>query len=64
MLGASAVLLVVLGLGLLRGSWGRRRALKDRVVDLERENTELRSKAHLAATVGTQEPRATSDGPR
>jgi len=62
-LGALAVLLVVLGLGLLRGSWGRRRALKHRVVDLERENTELRSKAHLATTVRTQEPRATGDVP-
>jgi uncharacterized integral membrane protein len=43
-LGALAVLFVVLGIGMSRGSLGRRRALKHRVSDLERENTELRSR--------------------
>jgi hypothetical protein len=43
-LGGFAVLFLVLGLGLSRGSWGRRRALRQRVSDLERENDELRSK--------------------
>jgi hypothetical protein len=43
-LGGFAVLFLVLGLGLSRGSWGRRRALRHRVSDLERENDELRSR--------------------
>ena len=43
-LGALAVLFVVLGIGMSRGSLGRRRALKHRVSDLESENTELRSR--------------------
>ncbi len=43
-LGALAVLFVVLGIGMSRGSLGRRRALKHRMSDLERENTELRSR--------------------
>ena len=43
-LGALAVLFFVLGIGMSRGSLGRRRALKHRVSDLERENTELRSR--------------------
>lgn len=51
-LGALAVLLVLLGIGLLRGSWGRRRALKQRMAELERENTELRTKANLEKAVG------------
>ena len=50
-LGAVSILFLVLGLGLLRGSWGRRRGLKLRIADLERENSELRSRAHLAAAV-------------
>jgi hypothetical protein len=50
-LGALAVVLVMLGLGLLRGSWGRRRALKQRVAELERENAEVLSREHLAAEV-------------
>jgi uncharacterized integral membrane protein len=49
-LGALAVLFVVLGIGMSRGSLGRRRALKHRVTDLERENTELRSRPGVAAT--------------
>ncbi|HEX9122225.1 MAG TPA: hypothetical protein VF984_02530 [Actinomycetota bacterium] len=46
-LGALAILFLFVGIGLLRGSWGRRRGLRRRVRDLERENAELRSKAHL-----------------
>ena len=46
-LGALAVVFVMLGLGLLRGSWGRRKALKNQVADLRLENTALRSKMHL-----------------
>lgn len=51
-LGALAVVLVMLGLGLLRGSWGRRRALKQQIADLRLENTDLRSKVHLGTAVG------------
>lgn len=43
-LGGFAVLFLVLGLGLSTGSWGRRRAMRHRVSDLERENDELRSR--------------------
>jgi uncharacterized integral membrane protein len=43
-LGALAVLFVVLGIGMSRGSLGRRRALRHRVTDLERENDALRSR--------------------
>lgn len=55
-LGALAFALVLLGLRMLRGSSGRRRAIKHRVVELERENTSLRSKAHLAESVSTPTP--------
>jgi uncharacterized protein YneF (UPF0154 family) len=56
-LGVLAVVLVMLGAGLLRGSWGRRRALKRRLADLERENAEMMSREHLAAEVRpTREP--------
>jgi len=51
-LGAISVLLVILGLGLLRGSWGRRKALKQQIADLRRENTELLSKVRLGAAAG------------
>src|SRR5437773_11243772 len=50
-LGALAVFLVMLGLGLLRGSWGRRRALKKQISDLQLENTDLRSKVHLGTAL-------------
>jgi hypothetical protein len=50
--GAISVLLVILGLGLLRGSRGRRKALKRQIADLRRETTELQSKVHLGAAVG------------
>ena len=61
LLGALAVILVMLGLGLLRGSWGRRRALKRQISDLQLENTDLRSKVHLGTALDTgasQERRA------
>jgi hypothetical protein len=60
-LGALAVVLVMLGLGLLRGSWGRRKALKRQISDLQLENTDLRSKVHLGTALDTgasQERRA------
>jgi hypothetical protein len=47
-IGALAVLLVILGIGLMRGSWGRRRALKRRIADLEQENTNLLTQKQLA----------------
>ena len=50
-LGAAALLLVFLGIGLLRGSWGRRRELKHRMSELERENAELRSRGTLSGEV-------------
>lgn len=52
-LGALAVLFVVLGLGMSRGSLGRRRALKHRMSDLERENDELRSRRQAVTVVET-----------
>ncbi len=59
-LGALAIVLVMLGLGFLRGSWGRRRALKHQIADLRLENTDLRSKVHLGTAVAepSQERRA------
>ena len=51
-LGVLAILFIVLGLGLLRGSWGRRRALKRRISDLEAENTSLLTQRHLAEAAG------------
>ena len=53
-LGALAVLFVVLGIGMSRGSLGRRRVLKHRMSDLERENDELRSR-RPAVTVVTDD---------
>jgi len=55
--GAVAVLLLVIGVGFLRGSWGRRRALKGRVAQLERENTELRARERLEQVVQAEEDR-------
>jgi hypothetical protein len=52
-LGALAVVLVMLGLGLLRGSWGRRKALKRQISDLQLENTDLRSRVHLGTALNT-----------
>jgi hypothetical protein len=62
--GAIAVLLVILGLGLLRGSWGRRKALKRQVTDLRQENSDLQSKVHLLTAVGagpSQAPRGSAE---
>jgi len=56
LLGALSVLLGILGIGFLRGSWGRRRSWKRRVEELEAENAALRARAHLAAVV--RPPRA------
>ena len=50
-LGALAVLFLVLGIGMSRGSLGRRRALRHRVSELERENTDLRSRKQSVAVV-------------
>ena len=50
-LGASCIVFMMLGLGLIRGSWGRRQTLKRRIEELESENTKLRSREHLAAEV-------------
>jgi uncharacterized integral membrane protein len=52
-LGALAVLFVVLGVGLSQGSRGRRRAIKHRVSELERENTELRSRPTTVTATDT-----------
>ena len=54
-LGGLAVTLIVLGIWLLRGSRGRRRGIKSRVADLERQNTELRSKAHLETVLDSKQ---------
>ena len=59
-LGALAVLFVVLGVGMSRGSLGRRRALKHRVSELERENTDLRTRRPSVTVVGTDDDRAVS----
>jgi hypothetical protein len=49
--GMVTLLLIVLGVGLLRGSWGRRRALKQKIAELEWQNTELRSRQRLEEVV-------------
>ncbi|MGH2658417.1 MAG: hypothetical protein ACRDHS_01835 [Actinomycetota bacterium] len=60
-LGALSVLLVILGVGFLRGSWGRRRALKRRVSNLEQENAAYRARENVATgddTLPAQESQA------
>lgn len=52
--GALSILLVILGGGLFRGSWGRRRALKRLIADLEQENAALRSRVELATAADTR----------
>jgi hypothetical protein len=49
--GALTILLIVVGIGMLRGSWGRRRNLKRRIEELEWQNTELRSRERLQEVV-------------
>jgi hypothetical protein len=56
-LGALAVLFVVLGVGLSRGSWGRRRELRHRMSELERENTDLRTRRQPVTVVETASDR-------
>ena len=56
-LGALAVLFVVLGIGMSRGSMGRRRALRHRVSELERENTDLRTRKPAVTVVETDRAR-------
>jgi hypothetical protein len=55
--GMLALLLVVIGIGLLRGSWGRRRSLQRRIAQLEWENTELRSRERLEEIVQAEHAR-------
>jgi hypothetical protein len=43
-LGAVAVALCIVGAGLLRGSRGRRRTVRRRIADLERENAALKQR--------------------
>jgi len=65
-LGALSVLLVILGVGFLRGSWGRRRALKRRLSDLEQENAAHRARENPAAAVVTlpsEESQTVTGGP-
>src|SRR5688500_13072689 len=57
-LGALAVLFFVLGVGMSRGSLGRRRALRHRVSELERENTDLGTMRPAGTVVGTDDTRA------
>jgi hypothetical protein len=49
--GVLTFLLILVGIGLLRGSWGRRRNLKRRIAELEWQNTELRSRERLQEVV-------------
>jgi hypothetical protein len=54
-LGAITVILLIVGIGLLRGSWGRRRALKRRIAELEQRNLELQSRERLNQTMAAQQ---------
>ena len=55
-LGVLSVLLVMLGIGLLRGTWGRRQSNRRLIQELERENEALRVKANLATAVSAGTP--------
>ena len=46
-LGALSFLFIMLGVGLIRGSWGKRRSLKRHIADLQAENTQMQSREHL-----------------
>lgn len=65
-LGALSVLLLILGVGFFRGSWGRRRALKRRLADLEQENASHRARENLESAVErlpSNESQAVTGGP-
>jgi uncharacterized integral membrane protein len=51
-LGVLATMFVVLGANLLRGSRGRRRVLRGRIAELERENADLRAKEPVVVRAG------------
>jgi hypothetical protein len=51
LIGMFTVLCIALGIGVLRGSWGGRRNLKQRVEDLQSENTQLHAREHLSDEV-------------
>ena|SRR5262245_19452488 len=55
-MGALTIVLLMLGIGLLRGNRGRRRALKHRIADLEQKNLELQSRERLNEVVATYGP--------
>jgi hypothetical protein len=64
-LGGIAILFLVLGLGISRGSWGRRRAQRHRISELERQNAELRSTPAVVTPVvaeRTVDARTDDDG--
>jgi hypothetical protein len=46
-LGVAALAFILLGVGLIRDSWGKRQGLKQQVADLQAENTKLRAREHL-----------------
>lgn len=59
-IGAVSLLLVLMGFSLLRGSRGRRRATRDRISELERENAELRARQRAIA-IHEDEPREVAE---
>jgi hypothetical protein len=63
-LGALAVLMVVWGIGVSRGSWGRRRALRHRVSELERENTDLKTRRPSVTVVEPERATVVEPGAR
>jgi hypothetical protein len=67
-LAALSVQLLILGVGILRGSWGRRRrVLRRRVALLEQENASLRAREDPAAAVvrlPSEESEAVTGEPR
>jgi hypothetical protein len=56
-LGALAVFLVFVGIGVIRGVWGRHHSYKQRIAELEWENTELRSRERLTQVVQAEHER-------
>jgi uncharacterized integral membrane protein len=61
-LGVLATVFVVLGANLLRGSRGRRRVLRGRIADLERENADLRAEGPVVVRVGEDRHEERVDG--